>query len=244
MPFKPIGSNILIRLPDYQQERVRKVGSIYVALKERNMEHDTSTGTVIACGIKCKIIKEGDVVFFDSYAVTQGLQNSGRDKARHEVMTGVGCDVPVHYIQNDYIDDVPELPKGLYLIMPEKRIYQEQSDISGSHENTLHMGIICYIRNGELFACNGYHLINRAYEEEKKSGLLYVPQTAKKQESKKQYRILSAPSDSDLQQGDIVRCSDYVETPIQGEFNKSELPKDTFYVERQHIHALIEAAAA
>lgn len=258
MAIKPVGNYIFIKLPQWQSERVRKTPSgIFIPHLEEKTEHDSSTGEVVAIGDRCTICEVGDTVFFDYYSVNNALQNAGRDKTRHDHTKNSKAALPVYYIENSYSDDVPELPKGLYIVMPETRVTQnfeaknhhEERVMGGnSLEIPVNLGVLCLIRNGELMCCNGYYLIARAYDEGelidgvrvKQQGLIQSVILKDEEQKNKQYKILCAPQDGEYEVGDIIRCMPNVEIKVEGTFNYPQFPANTFYVESSLIIAKIE----
>jgi co-chaperonin GroES (HSP10) len=256
--IKPLNRNILIKLPDWANDRVRKTESgIYFAHLDDKIEHDASQGVVIAVGDKCDICQVNDTVFFDYYTVMTALQNCGRSKVRHQGTTETSTNVSVHYIENGMLDDCPELPKGIYIVMPENRIVQsiiaqdsaQEKLIGGSQVDIpIHLGVICLIRDGQPQSCNGYFLLQKAYTDGelidgrivKKSGLIHSVVLGKEANKNRKYKVLYAPIGSEFNQGDEVICSSDIEIKLEGKYNFPILPKDTFYCESELILAKVE----
>lgn len=251
--IKPIGHNIIIRLPNYQLEGIRqtKSGLFIPALKDK-IQHDSSSGEVIAVGDKCCMCQIKDIVFFDYYSVSIGLRNNGRDVTRADATKNESTGVPIWLIENSNVVDVPELPQGLFLCIPEQKIAQhivaknhEEERAMGKSEMEipLHHGVICLIRNEEVIACNGYHLIKPAYDNGtfvdgrwiRQSGLIQQVILNKESESKKRYEILFSPADSEYQARDIVFTESNIEIPVEGCYNYPQFPENTFYVEKSLI---------
>lgn len=230
--MKPTGQNILIKLPDYQKQRERKVGGIDIIHLEGELQHEATHGTVVAVGDDCEFIKVGDEVFFTYMCVTQGKQNMGRDKCANEETRSY---VPVYYLEE---------PDAHYLVMPYKKIVEILEDISGTYENPLFTGVILLIRNGEVICCNDYYTMEAAYDNgeviegvraKKTESGLFIAKLYDEPEKEKFYRITNAPANGLAQKGDIVYTVPHSDIPLEGYFNFPLLPKGTYYLEENQI---------
>lgn len=241
---------MIIKLPDAQLSGVRETKSgLFVAALKDKLQHDFSCGEVIATGDNCSICQVGDIVFFDYYSVSLGLRNAGRDITRHDATKNTTTGVPIWLIENSNIVDVPELPHGLFLVMPENRLvheivaksHLEEQTIGGSiMELPLHLGIICLIRNGEIVACNNYHLLKEAYGMDiklidgvnvRQTGLIQSVVLNKEQNKNRKYEVVCAPDNSPYKKGDIVFTESNIEIPIEGQYNYPQFADKTYYCE-------------
>lgn len=232
MNLKPIGQNIIVKLPDYQKERERKTNGIDIIHLEGQFQHEATHGTVVAVGDEVTEIQVGDEVFFTHMCIAQGKQNMGRDKCANEETRSY---VPVYYLEES---------DAHYLVMPYKKIVEILEDISGVWENPLFSGVILLIRGNNVICCNNYYTMEAAYDNgevvegiraKKTESGLFIAKLHAEPEKEKFYRITNAPENGSAQKGDIVYTVPHSDIPLEGYFNFPLLPKGTYYLEENQI---------
>lgn len=241
----PTKGNILIKLPNFQKERIRQSESgIYIPHLEGRFEHDVTHGTVISLGEWVEHCQIGDEVFFSPLCIQAGQQNMGTDKTQTDTTKKRSNGVPVYYLADE---------EGHYLFMPEKRMFLMAYDTAGGQEQEcdIHGGVICLIRDEELICLNSYHIMKDAYDagevkdgvRTKKVGIIDVVVFGEEDEKKKRFEITHAPADSTVKVGDTVFTRPHCDLKIEGDFNYNLLPKGSYYVIGSNILATVNLEA-